>query len=109
MQDVFVRLWSNPHTYNAARGDLRRWLLTVTHHASVDGLRGKRGTARMRDSGSEPLGVLPHGGDDPSESVWKMLRAEHVRAALAALPMIIFFLTFQRYFLEGVRMGAVKG
>lgn len=30
-------------------------------------------------------------------------------AALAALPMIIFFLAFQRYFLEGVRMGALKG
>jgi multiple sugar transport system permease protein len=30
-------------------------------------------------------------------------------AALAALPMIIFFLVFQKYFLEGVRMGALKG
>ena len=30
-------------------------------------------------------------------------------AALAALPMIIFFLLFQKYFLEGVRMGAIKG
>lgn len=30
-------------------------------------------------------------------------------AALAALPMIIFFLLFQKYFLEGVRMGALKG
>jgi multiple sugar transport system permease protein len=30
-------------------------------------------------------------------------------AALAALPMIVFFLVFQKYFLEGVRMGAVKG
>lgn len=30
-------------------------------------------------------------------------------ALLAALPMIIFFMMFQRYFLEGVRMGAVKG
>jgi multiple sugar transport system permease protein len=30
-------------------------------------------------------------------------------AALAALPMIIFFLAFSRYFLEGVRAGAVKG
>ena len=27
-------------------------------------------------------------------------------AALAALPMVVFFLAFQRYFLEGVRMGA---
>jgi len=30
-------------------------------------------------------------------------------AALAALPMVIFFLIFQKYFLEGVRMGAIKG
>lgn len=30
-------------------------------------------------------------------------------AALAALPMILFFLAFQKYFLEGVRMGALKG
>lgn len=30
-------------------------------------------------------------------------------AALAALPMVIFFLLFQKYFLEGVRMGAIKG
>jgi len=30
-------------------------------------------------------------------------------ASLAALPMIIFFLLFQKYFLEGVRMGALKG
>ncbi len=30
-------------------------------------------------------------------------------ASLAALPMIAFFFAFQRQFLEGVRMGAVKG
>jgi multiple sugar transport system permease protein len=30
-------------------------------------------------------------------------------AAIAAIPMILFFLAFQRYFMEGVRMGALKG
>lgn len=30
-------------------------------------------------------------------------------AAMAALPTIAFFLAFQKYFLEGVRMGALKG
>jgi len=30
-------------------------------------------------------------------------------ATVAALPIIVFFLLFQRYFLEGVRLGAVKG
>ena len=36
-------------------------------------------------------------------------RASRMQKALAALPIIVFFLLFQRSFLEGVRMGAVKG
>lgn len=30
-------------------------------------------------------------------------------AALAAVPMIIFFFTFQKYFMQGLRIGAIKG
>lgn len=30
-------------------------------------------------------------------------------AALASIPMIIFFFSFQRYFMQGLRVGAVKG
>jgi multiple sugar transport system permease protein len=30
-------------------------------------------------------------------------------ASLAAIPMIIFFFSFQRYFMEGIRIGALKG
>lgn len=30
-------------------------------------------------------------------------------AALAAVPMILFFFAFQRYFMQGLRIGAVKG
>src|SRR4051794_17823582 len=30
-------------------------------------------------------------------------------ATIAAVPMILFLLVFQRYFIEGVRMGALKG
>jgi multiple sugar transport system permease protein len=30
-------------------------------------------------------------------------------AAVAAIPMVIVFLVFQRYFVEGIRIGAVKG
>jgi len=85
-QDVFVRLWSNPRKYDAARGDLRRWLLTVTHHAAVDGLRSRRGTAVVRDAGPEGLEFVSHGGEDPADSAWKSLRAESVRAAILDLP-----------------------
>lgn len=30
-------------------------------------------------------------------------------AALAAVPMILFFFAFQRYFMQGLRIGAIKG
>ena len=30
-------------------------------------------------------------------------------AALAAIPMIIFFFAFQKYFMQGLRVGAIKG
>ena len=86
VQDVFLGLWREPQRYDPSRGDLRRWLLTVAHHAAVDVLRGRRGTARTRDVGPEPLETLTRGGDDPSESVWRNIRAERVRAAISELP-----------------------
>jgi RNA polymerase sigma-70 factor, ECF subfamily len=86
IQDVFVRLRSNPQMYDAARGDLRRWLLTVTHHAAVDGLRSKRGTAVARDAGPEGLEFVSQRGEDPADSAWRNLQAESVRAAILDLP-----------------------
>lgn len=86
VQDVFYRLWSNPGMYDSSRGDLRRWLLAVTHHAAVDGLRGRRGTARAHDNGPHSLEMLPYSGETPGTSVWRKLRAENVRAAMLNLP-----------------------
>ena len=88
VQDVFLRLWRNPRLYDPSRGELRRWLLTVAHNAAVDGLRGRRGTARIRDAGPEPLERVVHGEEDPADRVWKNLRAERVRDALSELPPV---------------------
>lgn len=86
VQDVFVGLWREPHMYDPSRGGLRSWLLTVTHHAAVDGLRGRRGTARIRDVGPAALDRMVHTGEDPAERAWRNVRAEHVRKALSELP-----------------------
>lgn len=86
IQDVFLRLWNNSAGYDARRGGLRPWLLTLTHHAAVDGLRSRRGTARARDCGPAALDVLPWHGDDPDETAWRALTADAVRGALAQLP-----------------------
>lgn len=85
-QDVFMKLWSSPGAYDSSRGDLRRWLLTVTHHAAVNGLRGRRGTARERDAGPEPLEFVADVREDPAESASRNLRAQGVRDAIEELP-----------------------
>ena len=100
-QDVFLRLWSNPRLYDPSRGELRRWLLAITHHAAVDGLRGRRGTARTRDVGPDALEHLVHGGEDPSERAWRNLQAERVRAALSELP------SAQREVMEMIYFGGL--
>jgi len=87
VQDIVFRLWSDSRRYDVTRGDLRRWLLTLVHHAAVDGLRSKRAAVRTRSSGAEPLAFMSAPDADPSEHVWRTLRAEQIRAALARLPI----------------------
>ena len=86
VQDVFLRLWKKPELYDAARGDLRRWLLSVTRNAAVDGLRGRRGTARARDGGPESLEWAHDPAEDTAERAWRSLQADTIRTALGELP-----------------------
>ena len=85
-QDVMVRLWRKPEMYDPARGELRRWLLSVTHHAAIDGLRGRRGTARASSAGPDALDGLRVDDLEPPERAWQRLQAQSVRDALRQLP-----------------------
>lgn len=87
VQDVLLRLWRKPELYDPARGDLRRWLLTVTHHAAIDALRSRRGTARNLEAGPMALDGLAYNSDDPFESAWTAARIREVKNALDQLPI----------------------
>lgn len=39
VQDAFMKLWKNAGVFDASRGSVSTWLLTITHHASIDHLR----------------------------------------------------------------------
>ncbi len=78
---VFVRFW------NAFLWPLI--VLQKTEHYTLP--VGVASLQNIQNEGSPDFGVIFAG------------------ACLAALPMIVFFLAFQRYFLEGVRVGALKG
>jgi RNA polymerase sigma-70 factor (ECF subfamily) len=40
VQDAFLALWRNAVAFDASRGSLRAWLLSIVHHRAVDRLRG---------------------------------------------------------------------
>lgn len=50
-QDVFLKVWQRPHTWNPERGQFSSWLLTVARYTAVDRLR----TEALRSGRSVPL------------------------------------------------------
>jgi RNA polymerase sigma-70 factor (ECF subfamily) len=85
VQDVFVRLWEQPERYDADRGRLRAFLLSMTHSRAVERVRLEESLRRRHTAaGREPLEVA----DDPA-ALTESHDVEHaVRAALAELPRV---------------------
>lgn len=48
-QEVFLRLWRDPHKYDPVRGSLRAYLLTMAHGRAVDLLRAERSRSERQD------------------------------------------------------------
>jgi RNA polymerase sigma-70 factor (ECF subfamily) len=82
VQELFVRLWSEPQRYDAARGSLRSYLLAQVHGRSVDLLRAEvaRRKREERDAGRESWAR-----DDLEREIVDLTEAEAVRDALAEL------------------------
>ena len=86
VQDVFVTVWREAGRYDATRGSMSTWLLTLTHHKAVDAVRREE-TLRRRRTAAEALDFATPPAPDPvGLEVWSGLRRDGVRAALQALP-----------------------
>ena len=42
LQEVFMQLWRNPDSFDAARGSLAPWLAVITRNRAVDALRRRK-------------------------------------------------------------------
>ncbi len=82
VQEVFVRLWSDPERVDLARGTLRVFLLTAVRSRSLDALRAES-ARRGRESRLE--GLSSQRAYDLEREVWELTVADHVRRAIAAL------------------------
>ena len=60
-QDVFERAWRNAPRFDRSRGRLATWLLSMTHHASIDAVRRRqrRPQAVTGESGALALKLAP--------------------------------------------------
>jgi RNA polymerase sigma-70 factor, ECF subfamily len=79
VQDTFVTFWQAPEKFNADRGSLRSFLLTIAHRRAVDIVRSEVARSRREQTAPEPRQV------DVEEEVWTRSLSRTVRAALSEL------------------------
>jgi RNA polymerase sigma factor (sigma-70 family) len=117
VQEVFLSLWRDAGRFDAGRGSVATYLLSMTHHRAVDVVRREQHLRRWRTADQALEGEADPAApvEDQVESAQR--RAE-VRAALAGLPAAQREAVALAYFggytqrevaaLVGVPLGTVK-
>jgi RNA polymerase sigma-70 factor (ECF subfamily) len=83
-QEAFIRAWRNAGSYDARRGAVSSWLLTITRNLAVDALRKKR--AQPTDPSAAFFLDVPARGAEPADAATVADDTDRVRAALGLLP-----------------------
>jgi RNA polymerase sigma factor (sigma-70 family) len=117
VQEVFLSLWRDARRFDAGRGTVATYLLSMTHHRAVDVVRREENLRRWRTS-DEGLELEPDPKARVEDEVEASERRTEVRAALAELPAAQREALLLAYFggytqrevaaLVGVPLGTVK-
>ena len=83
-QDAFHAVWRRAATYRADRGAVRTWLLAIARNAAIDWRRTKGKRIEREAVIDEAAELVEEAAVE--DRVFASLRAEQVRAAVAALP-----------------------
>ena len=82
---MFLTVWRDDGRFDASRGALSSWLLSMTHHKAVAAVRREE-NLRKRRSPAEVLETREAPGPSTEDAAWAGLRRDHVRKALEVLP-----------------------
>jgi RNA polymerase sigma-70 factor (ECF subfamily) len=87
VQDVFLRVWRNPHKFDARRGGMGSYLRLMAHSRAVDLWRESRASGRAEDR----LKIVvahdaPRADVQPDHLALASADRSHVRDALGRLP-----------------------
>lgn len=85
VQEAFLSLWRRRDRYDAARGDVRAWVLTIVHNVAIDRIR-RAGSHERRRASAEGLEEYLEAPERTDEEVQRREEADQIRAALSALP-----------------------
>jgi RNA polymerase sigma factor (sigma-70 family) len=117
VQEVFLSLWRNAHRFDAGRGTVATYLLSMTHHRAVDVVRREENLRRWRTT-DEGLELEPDPKARVEDQAEASERRAEVRAALKDLPDAQREALLLAYFggytqrevaaLVGVPLGTVK-
>jgi RNA polymerase sigma-70 factor (ECF subfamily) len=87
VQDVFSQAWRQAARYDAARGAVVAWLLTLTRSRAIDRLRA-RGVGTSGASTDRAIDRIPEASAGIEASLLSAELVERVRMALDALPLM---------------------
>jgi RNA polymerase sigma factor (sigma-70 family) len=117
VQEVFLSLWRDARRFDAGRGTVATYLLSMTHHRAVDVVRREQKLRRWRTS-DEGLELEPDPKARVEDEVELAERRAEVRTVLAELPTAQREALLLAYFggytqrevaaLVGVPLGTVK-
>ncbi len=114
-QEAFVKAWRHAGAYDARRGRVSTWLLTITRNAAIDAVRYHREVPMDPDV---LLGMLTGGRDRGEDDGGNVETSDSVRTALRELPpeqsapvvlMVFYGMTAKEVAaLDGTPVGTVK-
>ncbi len=90
VQEVFTQAWRQAARYDASRGSVATWLLTIARTRAIDRLRARRARPDARtEAGTDPDWLeRPDGVADPADLLAAEHEAARVREALLRLPLL---------------------
>jgi RNA polymerase sigma-70 factor (ECF subfamily) len=86
IQEAFISIWRSGGKFDAARGSVRSWTLSIVRNRAIDVLRSKAGKApKMTFDDDEIIESRPS-GELTDEEAMRHETATEVRGALSQLP-----------------------
>jgi RNA polymerase sigma-70 factor (ECF subfamily) len=84
--DSFWQVWQQAASYDASRGQLRTWIVTIARSRALDRLRALRRSPLADAEEVDVAGREIVADDDPEQAAWLAQQSSIVRTALASLP-----------------------